>query len=305
MESPGEFAIRFEINSRGLRSPEVDYPRTSRMRVLAIGDSFTFGVGAEQDETWPAVLGTLLETSTHEPVEVLNAGVQGWGLAEYWIWLDKEGARYRPDWIVLGVHRSDWTSAFRELVTLDEHGQLHAHPRPESGVGRLKEISAHIPFYETLMNWSALANYAKSALAQRLRGGTTKNLEGGAERRLEERFDEGWVVNEALLRAIEARAAGEDARVAMIFIPTYEHVRSGDAPDAGDASLVAELRFREAMARHTAAHRVPYIDLTPRFRALLDQGVAVDDLYQLGDGHCTPRGYREIAAAALELIRSG
>ncbi len=299
MESPGGVCGALRDHSKGLpgrAKSSIGAPHSHPLRVLAIGDSFTFGVGAEQDETWPAVLEERLDGPAPGTAEVLNAGVQGWGLAEYWIWLDKYGAAYQPDWVILGVHRSDWMTAFRGLVSLDEAGVLTAHPRAESGVGRLKQITARIPFYETLVEWSVLANYAKTALSQRMRGGSTSNLEGSDQRSEAERFDDGWAVNQALLRASEARANDVGARVALIFIPTYEYVMGDDASDS------AEPRFQAALSAYAAEHGTPFVDMTPRFQAAIAAGAAVEDLYFLGDGHSTPEGYRLIAQAAHELV---
>lgn len=299
MESPGEFAVRFAINSKGLRSPEIDYPRTGRDRVLAIGDSFTFGVGAEDDESWPALLNAGLEANTPGAFETLNAGVQGWGLAEYWIWLGKEGRRYRPDWIVLGIHASDWTSAFRGLVSLDESGELAKHRRGAAGIDRLKQASAKIPFYETLMNWSVFANYLKGVVARRLRGGTTKGLEAEGTEPAQERFERAWPTNRALLLALERQAGELGAKLALIFIPTYQHIGGGPGHEG------IEQRFRAALAKHAAARGIPFVDMTPRFRAATAQAsTTIEEYFHADDGHCTPRGYGEIARSALEIIRT-
>ncbi len=298
MESPGEFAVRFAINSKGLRSPEIDYPRTGRERVLAIGDSFTFGIGADDDETWPALLDAALGAGSPSEFETLNAGVRGWGLAEYWIWLEKEGVRYRPDWIVLGIHASDWTSPFRGLVSLGEAGDLEKHRREAAGIDRLKEASAKIPLYETLMNWSVFANYLKGVLARQLRGGTTQGLEAGDDEPPQARFERAWPINRALLLAIERQTAELGAKLALVFIPTYQHI-VGEAGHEG-----VEQRFRDALAQHADARELAFVDMTSHFRAAAAQPAAtIGDFYHPDDGHCTPLGYAEIARSAAEIIR--
>ena len=298
MESPGEFAVRFSINSHGMRSPEVAIERSDALRVVAIGDSFTFGVGAEQDETWPAVLGTRLRATAPNGAEVLNAGVQGWGLAEYWIWLDKRGARFRPDWIVLGIHRSDWTSAFREVVTLGSNGTLTAHPRPASGVARLKRISERIPFYETLMNWSALANYAKSTLAHRIRGGTTKNLENRSE-------TPPWPIASTragrptppcCARSNRAQPRRGRARRWSSFRRS-PNVLGRDDSGGVEPRFAAGARRPCPRARH-ALHRHDARASGPRSAPELPSTSSTSS----DDGHTTPAGYRMIGEAAYQLV---
>ncbi|NQU43891.1 hypothetical protein HQ520_11445, partial [bacterium] len=51
----------------------------SLRRVLALGDSFTFGVGVANRETWPAQLEDRLQVPDHSPIEVVNEGCAGWG----------------------------------------------------------------------------------------------------------------------------------------------------------------------------------------------------------------------------------
>lgn len=72
----GEFMQRrVEINSLGLRGPELTVPKpTGRKRVLCFGDSITFGYGLSNEETYPARLGELL---AERKIEVVNAGVTG------------------------------------------------------------------------------------------------------------------------------------------------------------------------------------------------------------------------------------
>lgn len=60
------FSVR--TNRHGLRGPEIALPAPGP-RVLAVGDSVTFGWGVEEEQSWPARLADELG------VEVLNAGV--------------------------------------------------------------------------------------------------------------------------------------------------------------------------------------------------------------------------------------
>jgi lysophospholipase L1-like esterase len=117
--SPEEFDAEFRINSKGLRGEEIDYSRNHAVRILCLGDSFTFGFGVEEQETWPAKLQQQL--AARMPIEVVNGGVMGWGLAEYLIWFRNEGRKYQPDLVIVAVHASDWetrgTGSLRSMPT--------------------------------------------------------------------------------------------------------------------------------------------------------------------------------------------
>jgi lysophospholipase L1-like esterase len=67
----------FHVSSGPKRLRGVDFsekPAPGVFRILAVGDSITFGWGVDEDETWPLRLGKVLE-SRNRKVEVLNAGV--------------------------------------------------------------------------------------------------------------------------------------------------------------------------------------------------------------------------------------
>ena len=77
-------------------------------RILALGDSFTFGEGVGDTEAWPARLEGLLPGS-----EVVNLGVHGYGHDQMLITLREEGRALAPDVVLVGYVTDD---AIRNLV---------------------------------------------------------------------------------------------------------------------------------------------------------------------------------------------
>jgi hypothetical protein len=71
-----EFTFTASINALGFRDREFDQDRSAACRVLAIGDSFTFGWGVSLEESWPEVLEAALKQSGVS-VEVANLGFPG------------------------------------------------------------------------------------------------------------------------------------------------------------------------------------------------------------------------------------
>src|SRR5262245_16867203 len=108
------FGDRFlNTNSKGLRgSLEFDYARRPGVkRVLALGDSYTFGDGVSDDETFAYALSRLLPDT-----EVLNLGVHGYGHDQMLLYLKQEGIKYRPDVVLLGFV---WFDMYRNLRTFN------------------------------------------------------------------------------------------------------------------------------------------------------------------------------------------
>lgn len=107
-----EFDHSVAINGQGLRGPEILPKPEGMLRVLALGDSFTFGVGAEEDQTYPALLEEIL-TRAGRPVHVLNAGVPGYGVPAAVAWFERHGKAFDADVVLLGFFQDAAPSAPR------------------------------------------------------------------------------------------------------------------------------------------------------------------------------------------------
>jgi hypothetical protein len=73
--------FRFEVrtNSLGLRGPEL---KPDTQRILLLGDSYTFGSGVDDDETFAAQLQHILTEEGADGWEVVNGGVSGFGVMQ-------------------------------------------------------------------------------------------------------------------------------------------------------------------------------------------------------------------------------
>ncbi len=94
--SPLDF--RLTTNAMGFRGKPIR-PRGPQLRILAIGDSTTFGLGVDDDKTWPAVLESLLQNKGID-AEVINAGVSGYSAFQGLRLLKEHGEKLRPDIVI-------------------------------------------------------------------------------------------------------------------------------------------------------------------------------------------------------------
>jgi lysophospholipase L1-like esterase len=106
------------INALGLRGSMPAIPKPAgTLRILAIGDSLTFGWGVNDDETYPARLEALLrERFTRRQVEVVNGGVVAYDLRNAARLLRYFAPALEPDVVLVGVF---WNDLPYEDVTLD------------------------------------------------------------------------------------------------------------------------------------------------------------------------------------------
>lgn len=101
-----EFSATIHINSLGFRDREFSIARSNVQRIVALGDSMTWGWGVEQEAAWPKVLErTLVAGGT--AVEVANLGKPGGSPADYADIAERSLPILKPDLTVIGVLQLD------------------------------------------------------------------------------------------------------------------------------------------------------------------------------------------------------
>ena len=105
--NPRLFDLR--TNSLALRGPEVAIEKPAgSLRLIAVGDSCTFGSGAGTQQTYPAQLEQRLRALRPDlSVEVVNAGVPGFTSYQALRWLETEGFALSPDIVVFASAVND------------------------------------------------------------------------------------------------------------------------------------------------------------------------------------------------------
>ncbi|MDP8298565.1 MAG: SGNH/GDSL hydrolase family protein [Candidatus Tantalella remota] len=99
-----QFDVAFSTNSAGFRGDEdvILSPGDGAFRILFIGDSFTFGWGVSDEETYAYRLSeSLKKLYPDKNIEMLNAAVYGYDIVQYREVL-KRYLQYSPDVIFLG-----------------------------------------------------------------------------------------------------------------------------------------------------------------------------------------------------------
>ncbi|MFA5110135.1 MAG: GDSL-type esterase/lipase family protein [Desulfobaccales bacterium] len=160
---PGVFTFAYSNNSLGWRgSREYREQKTAGYRILMLGDSFTYGLGVNDDQTFAARVEKNL-TADHLSVEVMNAGCPGKGTDYDLKVFQTAGARFRPDLTVLCFFCNDFQDNERgEYYNIDKQGELAAKPLKDNQ-GAVKTLLFRLPGYNWLISWSQAANLVKQA----------------------------------------------------------------------------------------------------------------------------------------------
>ncbi len=118
-EKDREFPGLYSINSEGFRGPEfMKNKPDNTYRIIAVGDSTTFGTGVTYENTWPIILEKKLQNiSKSKNIEVINAG-SGIAMSLKQSKLIKEKlVGYKPDLIIVFGGQSDMICKMPEQIT--------------------------------------------------------------------------------------------------------------------------------------------------------------------------------------------
>ena len=148
-----EFHVTTRTNSYGLRGPDPVIPKPPGVvRILMLGDSFTFGFPVKDDETFCSLIERRLRAQGY-PVEVINGGVSGASPTLHYIALRDQFLAFEPDLVILWFDRGDvqedaW---FQKNLVYDSAGRI-VRCDPLYINGRFNR-------WEYLKRYSALAKY--------------------------------------------------------------------------------------------------------------------------------------------------
>jgi hypothetical protein len=95
------------INSKGFRDYEFSEKKSENtFRIMVIGDSFTFGMSVNIDDTYVKQIEKMLNQRDIK-AEVINCGVIGYDMWHYLKLLREKVILYKPDLVLLGLFAND------------------------------------------------------------------------------------------------------------------------------------------------------------------------------------------------------
>lgn len=102
-------AAPVHTNALGFRDHEIATPKPpGTTRLIAIGDSLTFGAGVEAGSAWPKRLERALRTRrAATSIEVVNAGVEAYWTRQEVELLRRRGLALDPDLVMIGFYWND------------------------------------------------------------------------------------------------------------------------------------------------------------------------------------------------------
>jgi len=281
--------IKVKINSKGLRGPEVDYAKhDGEYRILYLGDSVTFGYKlADYKRTFPYLIEKILEENKKENIQTINAGVGTYSPWQEYIFLSKEGIKYKPDLVIVSFILNDVTEKF----TLKRFGG--------SGSGSKLNVS-----YNSLSDYLKDINIVSflSTVSNRLRFGY--DIHKGA---LKEEFSkveqliknkdhpyikEGWDITLGNLKKIFDFCKNRNTPVILAVFPftfQFNNMEANSIP-------------QKILTRYATSNNVPVIDLLPILsEKAKKEGIRPED-YFLDKDHLSYLGSETVSRIISDFI---
>ncbi len=315
---PGAFDVRISFNAQRFRGT-VEYetqPPDDVLRVVALGDSFTFGYGADDHEAYPARLegllnARLLESQRYRRAEVINAGNGGTGTGEQALWFDIWVKKFHPHFVILGVTSNDLDDDMKRglfyVGTEDKvrPRSLNETARADNHLRRVRRLANAVPGYRYLSQHAHLLALARNTVSHRLaamRSTRTPSSVPGVRQNMgsPEQWQRIIAIFEGEIAWLNRRIKENGARLLVVFIPSREAVYPSNSP--WKATVVRGSRLiRDALARVCKKQSIPYRDLTADVRVSAQSSSTA--LYYSGlDTHPTPDGYALIASRVSDLL---
>ena len=280
-----EFNTTIKINSEGLRDHEYTRERDPQtFRILALGDSFTFGIGVNSEQTYAKVLESMLNRDQPaggpKRFEVVNAGVDAYGTEQEYRNLRELLGRYRPDLVMVGLYSNDVSDVMGGIPTL-----------PALGSNRLYSIE-YLRGLKFLLKKSAAGDL------------NTELLEIYRDR-YSPRFTSAFERTKDYLVKIRDLSAAAGAKTVIITLPLCFEIDRSHWEVRGYGHLYTEEFFRGNMQKFSDTFvefgkqlNIPTVPLLPVMR-----GSKTLPLYFAQDIHWTPEGHRLAAETMGAYLR--
>lgn len=284
--------IKYKTNSKGLRGPEIPYSRIpSKPRILHLGDSVPFGYGVpDYQDTYPYIIETLLEKELKQDIETINAAIAGYSPWQEFIFLEKEGLKYKPDAVILGFVLNDVVEKF-ELTLFG--GKSSGYQLNRSYQSLLDWIISNSAIYSLIQRIIAKIRFGsdiqQGAVAQEI--ASVQDLARYPE---SQKVQDAWSLTLENLEKLFTLCRNHDIPIFVIIFPfvfQFDHPNELSAP-------------QKVITSFCEKNHVPSLDLLPLLVNYLESEKASPDVLLFDQSHLTARGSRIIAEMVVAHLHS-
>ncbi len=280
--------VIIEVNSLGLRYPELGQKTKDEFRVLVLGDSITLGDFVPEDETFTRQL-EKLTTGRSKTIRFINAGLPGAGTMEELYLYEEVRDRVQPDLVLVAMYLNDAQTA----------GSLYVRsiPPPFSRSRFLTWAAPRVQILDKTLFRSATINpkWREGFRAGRdLKSGNMFGSKDGFDFEIYNAYMDfglawnprSWEILDGVVASLQRETRQKGSPLAILLFPVHIQVLGS-----------YEDHWPQDQCRDLCARRgIPYLDPLPVLRA--DWQAKKEKLFY---DHChyTPYGYTVVAREIL------
>jgi len=118
--------IEYKVNSYGIRNKEVPVEKgNDDLRIMALGDSFIWGDGLQNEELITYKLESFLTKKVNKQLSVINTGISGFNTKDEFNQLTRLYSAYKPDAVIQFFFTNDLLAVNDSNKIVD--WRIHAH----------------------------------------------------------------------------------------------------------------------------------------------------------------------------------
>jgi hypothetical protein len=310
-----EFEIAEATNELGLRDHPIGPKRAGTLRILGLGDSFSYSNSVNLGETFFKQLERCLDAGA--PAEVINAAVPAYSTLQEYRYLERDGVALAPDVVVLGYYvGNDFQDSWELLDSLGRptidvvDGQLQANDRfPSARYDQQERVlrTATMSLRSFFASNSALYVFLRERFSESLwRLGLRNNPPPPdfCARTFSPSMEAGWATTRSYLEKFVSLTSSRGIRLILVALPTQYQVHEelwkhhfttfGLDPRQYDLDKPQEL-----LRAFCAGHGIDYVDVLPAMRA---RAPGAHLFYPIAS-YMTPDGHRLVAEELCKYLR--
>lgn len=302
-----ETVQEYQTNSFGMR----DLPRElvkgkDTFRILLLGDSFMEALQVPFHRSFPQLLEARLKELTGHSIEVINAGVAGWGTDEELTYLTRYGLQFNPDLVLVGMtlHNDIYDNLEQNFHVME--GDRLVEKRSEEieyipyTLWRVKAyLGSHSHLYQLFRTWWHAEEIEKQGRK------LSDQVAQLVMVKPSESINRGWQLTFSLFREIRTVGAKTGARSIVFLIPLALQIdRDRLSQLLRDHHLAPDMieldQPQRMMKSFGGTIDMAVVDLLPHFRQWTSSNRS--DLYLKKDGHWTEDGHQLAANGVAESL---
>ncbi len=314
--SQPEFEILETTNSIGLRDHEIGPKQPGTLRILGLGDSFSYSNSVDLDSTYFKRLEALLREG--RPAEVINGAVPAYSTIQELRLFKKIGLPLEPDIVLLGFYVGNDFQDSRELFdstglpTVDVvNGTLTANTRFQGALYEKQERSLRSGTRELrafLASHSALYVFLRERFSESLWRLGLRNNPPPPEfcaKDLPPAMQQGWELSQRLLTEFADLTRRHNMRLIILALPTqyqvHEELWTHHFTTFGlDPQKYDLLKPQQMLREFCDRNGIEMIDVLPEMRRA---GKTTPLFYPIAS-YMNPAGHRLVAGVVHEYLRS-